>query len=66
MYEDDILREVWRVKDKLAAEYARNPDAYWDKLRQISQAWKSRGGDTATRRNPRRASKRSRPSVPHA
>jgi hypothetical protein len=42
MYQDDVLREVWRAKDKLAAEYARDPDAYWANLRRLAEAWKKR------------------------
>ena len=65
MYEDEILREVWRVKDKLAAEYARDPDAYWAKLRQIGQAWKKRGGNITVRKTARRKVKRANSRVSH-
>jgi hypothetical protein len=63
MYEDEILREVWRVKDKLAAEYARDPNAYWAKLRQIGREWKRRGGAIATRTTARRKVKRANSGV---
>ena len=35
MYEDEILRELWKVKDELSKEYARDPAAYWAELRRL-------------------------------
>jgi|WetSurMetagenome_2_1015567.scaffolds.fasta_scaffold815141_1 hypothetical protein len=63
MYQDDVLRETWRIKDQLADEYARDPDAYWAKLRQISETWKRRGGGATARPTPRRTAKRPHPSI---
>jgi hypothetical protein len=38
------MREIWRVKDKHAAEYARDPKAYFAKIRRIERNWVRRGG----------------------
>jgi len=56
MYQDDILREVWRAKDTLADEYARDPDAYWATLRRVAGAWKRRSA-----KSPRRALRKNLP-----
>ena len=58
MYEDEILREVWRVKDKLSAEYERDPKAYWAKLRQIGQEWKKQAEGSGSRKVIHRSRKR--------
>jgi hypothetical protein len=58
MYEDEILREVWRVKDKLAREYERDPKAYWEKLRQIGQEWKKQAKGSGRRKVIKRSRKR--------
>ena len=58
MYKDEILQEVWQVKSKIAEEYARDPDAYWAKLRQLGIEWKKRGAKSAP--SPRKTVNRSR------
>jgi hypothetical protein len=56
MYEDEILRETWRVKEQLGEEFSRDPKAYWAKLRRIGRAWKTRTKDavTPTRKSTKR------------
>ena len=43
MKADPILEEVWRVKDKLAREMAADPDAYFAKLDEITDAEEKAG-----------------------
>jgi hypothetical protein len=42
MYEDEILEEVWRVKEQLAAKFERDPAAYWEELKRIGSEWSRR------------------------
>jgi hypothetical protein len=43
MKADPILEEVWRIKDELAREYAADPDAYFAKLDEITNAEEKAG-----------------------
>ena len=38
MKADPILEEVWRIKDKLSREMATDPEAYFAKLGEITEA----------------------------
>ena len=38
-----ILEEVWRIKDELAREFAADPDAYFAKLDEITDAEEKAG-----------------------
>jgi hypothetical protein len=43
MKADPILAEVWRIKDKLSREMAADPDAYFAKLDEITEAEEKAG-----------------------
>jgi len=58
MYEDEVLRELWKTKDALSREYTKDPNAYLNRLREIERAWMQMGEKLAAPR-PTRAKKRS-------
>ncbi len=43
MNTNPILEEVWRIKDQLSQEIAADPDAYFAKLNEISNAEEKAG-----------------------
>ena len=43
MKADPILEDVWRIKDKLSREMAADPDAYFAKLTEMTQAEEQAG-----------------------
>jgi len=43
MKANPILEEVWRIKDELSREYAADPDAYFAKLDEITDAEETAG-----------------------
>jgi hypothetical protein len=61
MYEDEILQELWKVKEKLSEEYARDPKAYWQKLRDIGEKWENRHTKSTVSRKSAKLVKKSAP-----